>query len=65
MSRQAITEEVRDDEAARKLVVPAGYILVPRDHYHKQVRGAAAWTVHKEREKLAGKPVAHNVNPNE
>jgi hypothetical protein len=54
-----LTGMSRDDEAARKFDVPAGYVLVPKSHYHKQVRGAASWTIHKEREKLAGKPVAH------
>jgi hypothetical protein len=50
----------RDDEGARKFDVPAGYSLVPKDQYHEKVRGASYWLIHKEREKLAGKPVAHN-----
>jgi hypothetical protein len=50
----------RDDEGARKFDVPAGYFLVPKDQYHEKVRGASYWLIHKEREKLAGKPVAHN-----
>jgi hypothetical protein len=57
----SVEEALRNhDEGARTFDVPDGYFLVPKDEYHKKVRGAARWLIHKEREKLAGKPVAHN-----